>query len=143
MSTGKYKKSMAPDKAGVFIDSKQYSTNLPYFTLDSLDPEYKKLSQRLLACDYLRMSKKPLTKENINKTEALLHKLDNPDVVDIDDKSKPVIIIEGEKKTLTLKCLKDTFYINALEEYDRTGNLPNIQDKLLEKGCFLPFLVVC
>lgn len=126
MTTGKYKKSMNPDKAGLSIETAKYANNLPYFTVDTISPEYKKLSYKLLVCDYLRDSNKPVTQENIHKYSGLLEQFDPPSAEpDLDKKDRKVIIIEGEKKTLALKGIRDAEYFKALEAYDRTGELPN------------------
>lgn len=122
MSTGKYKKSMNPTKAGITVDMNKYANNLPYFTVDTLSPEFKELSYRLLACDYLKMTDQVKSQTNIDKYVSVLKVIDpiapQPDV---DDKNRKIVIIEGEKKTLALKGIKDAAYIDALNTYDLKG----------------------
>lgn len=131
MTTGKYKKSMNPDKAGLSIETAKYANNLPYFTVDTISPEFKKLSYKLLVCDYLRDSHKPVTGENIRNYTDLLLKFDAPsEVPDLDKQDRKVIIIEGEKKTLALKGIRDAEYFKALEAFDRTGVLPDKNPKV-------------
>ena len=99
--------------------------NLPYYTVDTLSPEIKELSYKLIACDYLKSKSALLTRENIKKYTDILKSYDPiSNTPAIDDQNRKVIIIEGEKKALALKNIADTAYFNALEAYDKTGELP-------------------
>lgn len=125
ISTGKYKKSMNPETAGISADQTKYMNNLPYYTVDTLSPEIKELAYKLIACDYLKSKSALLTRENIKKYTDILKSYDPiSNTPAIDDQNRKVIIIEGEKKALALKNIADTAYFNALEAYDKTGELP-------------------
>ena len=136
MSTGKYKKSMNPETAGIATDQTKYMNNLPYYTVDTLSPEIKELSYKLIVCDYLKSKSAPLTQETITKYMDILKSYDPISKTPaIDDTNRKVVIIEGEKKTLALKNIADTAYFNALELYDKTGELPeHAPQKMISLG---------
>lgn len=120
MSTGKYKKSTRPKDApdGKFL------ANLPYFTLDSLAPEFKRMSMRLLACDYARVN--GMDRKRIPELADVLWAIDPAGgSCGLDDMGRPVFLIEGEKKALALKALNDAGYTAALDSYVRDGVVPD------------------
>ena len=122
MSSGKYKKSINP--AGILNNSvdEKSMPKLPYMTLDSISPIFKKLSLRLLVCDYIKC--KGLDRgKGAELFRALLEADPITERCELDSASRPVIIIEGEKKALTLKAVNDAHYFQMLDEYTRHGRI--------------------
>lgn len=119
MSTGKYKKSTRPK----YAPEGKFLANLPYFTLDSLAPEFKRMSIRLLACDYAKAY--DLDRKRIPELTEMLCAVDPAgETCGLDDIGRPVFLIEGEKKALALKALNDANYVSALDAYLREAKAP-------------------
>lgn len=112
MLSGKYKKSAKPQEG--FCMPK-----LPYFTFESLCPQFKAMSLRLLAFDYA--DARGLERRKAGAFADVLQKLDGLHC-DLDERRR-IIVIEGEKKTLALKSLNDAKYVAALDKYRESESM--------------------